>query len=229
MADRRQVPVTLSVVSGPGLSHYFPVHPSAHGPPRGPCLAIRREIHQVKQRPLLQAVQPVKQRRFRLPKRRLKRRAILRRIRPKVQVEVEVEIQAETQVPTPVATQSSIHSDEHRGILRATQSRFDFGLRAVVVSSDSTGEDAVHPRWSDECRVPVSGGRAVGSGSIRGRVRCVHSGRVKESSAQGAARRNRFGGAGPTYCYLPQTGHLTSSLVGAAGCSLLSRPLSACL
>jgi hypothetical protein len=104
-----------------GRNHYFPVHSSAQGPPRGLCLAIRREIPQVVQRWILQAIQPAKQRRDRLLKRLLKRRAIQRRMQPKVQVKVEVEIQAETHVPTQRTTQSNIRPDVHRGVLRETR------------------------------------------------------------------------------------------------------------
>jgi hypothetical protein len=111
----------LHIVVRRSLSHYFPVHSSAYGPPRGGCLAMRRENHQVVQLPLLQAVQLAKQRRVRLPKRLPKRRTIRRRMQPKVQVEVEVEIQAETHVPTQVTTQSSIRPDVHREILRETR------------------------------------------------------------------------------------------------------------
>ncbi len=105
-------------------NHHFPVESSAHGPPRGLYLAIRREIHQVVQLPILQATQPMKQRWVRLLKRLLKRPAIQRRIRPRIQVEVKVEIQEQTHVPTQHAIQSSIRPDIRRDILRETQGTF---------------------------------------------------------------------------------------------------------
>ena len=98
----------------------FPVEWATQGPPRGLYFAIRREIHQVVQRRILQAIQPAKQRRDWLLKRLLKRRAVQRWMRPEVQVKVKVEIQEQTHVPMQVATQFSIRSDEHREILRET-------------------------------------------------------------------------------------------------------------
>ena len=100
---------------------HFPVHSSAQGPPRGLCLAIRREIHQVMQLPILQAMQRGKQRRVRLLKRLLKRRAIQRRIQPRIQVEIKVETQVPTYVPTRRATQVRIRADIHREIRRRIQ------------------------------------------------------------------------------------------------------------
>jgi hypothetical protein len=102
------VPDNLHVVVGDGRNHNSPVHSPAQGPPRGLCLAIRRGIHQVKQRQILEAIQPVKQRWVRLLKRLLKRRAIQRRIRLAIQVTTQVATQVPTHVPTQVATQFSI-------------------------------------------------------------------------------------------------------------------------
>jgi hypothetical protein len=110
------VPDNLYVVVRHGRNHNSPVHSSAQGPPRGLCLAIRREIHQVKQRPILQAIQPAKQRRIRLPKRLLKRRAIQRRIRLAIQVTIQVAIHAQTPVRTQRATQVSIRRTIRREI-----------------------------------------------------------------------------------------------------------------
>jgi hypothetical protein len=98
----------LHVVVGHSLNHYFPVHSSAHGPPRGLCLTIRREIHQILQLSVLEILQRAKQQRVRLLERLLEQRSVQRRLQPGVQVEVKVEIQARTRAPTQVAIQVSI-------------------------------------------------------------------------------------------------------------------------
>jgi hypothetical protein len=123
------VPDNLHVVVGHGRNHNSPVHSSAQGPPRGLCLAIRREIHQAIQLPILEAIQPAKQRRIRLPKRLLKRRAIQRRIRLAIQVTTQVAIQAQTHVPTQRATQSSMRPAIRRDVLRETQGTFRRAFR----------------------------------------------------------------------------------------------------
>ena len=117
------------VVARHGWNHHFAVHSSAQGPPRGLCVAIRREIHRVVQLPILQATQPMKQRWVRLLKRLLKRRATRRGMRLAIQVTTQVAIHAPTRVPTQVATQSSIRSNEHRAVLRETQGTFRRAFR----------------------------------------------------------------------------------------------------
>ena len=104
------------VVARHGWNHHFAVHSSAQGPPRGLCVAIRREIHRVVQLPILQATQPMKQRWVRLLKRLLKRRAIQRRVRLAIQVTTQVAIQVQTHVPTQRATQVSIRRKTRRRI-----------------------------------------------------------------------------------------------------------------
>jgi hypothetical protein len=105
--------------------HNSTAHPSAHGPPRGLCRAIRRETNQATQLPLLQAIQLVKQRRVRLLKRLLKRRAVQRRLRLVIRVAMQVAIQVRTQAPTQRTTRFGIRSDEHRAILRETEGILD--------------------------------------------------------------------------------------------------------
>jgi hypothetical protein len=152
------------VVVGHAPRHCFPGEWAAHGLPRGPCLTPELNCHQTAQRPLLVTNNRHEQRRVGLLERLLERLCVQRRIEVKVEVKVEVEIPAKTRVPTrvltPVATQSGIRSDEHRGILRATQSRFDFGFRAVVhLPIDEFRVPSDEFRVTDsECRVPVSGG-----------------------------------------------------------------------
>jgi len=95
---------------------------TAHRPPRGPYLAIRREIHRVVQLPILQAIQPMKKHRVRLPKRLLKRRAVQRLMRLAIQVTTQVATHVQTHVPTQATTRlrtglSSLPV-EHPGVLR---------------------------------------------------------------------------------------------------------------
>jgi hypothetical protein len=129
--SRRGCPVarSLYVVVRHSRNHNSPVHSSAQGPPRGLCLAIRRGIHRVKQLAILEAIQPAKQRRVRLPKRLLKRRAVQRRMRLAIQVATQVATHVQTHVPTQRATQLSIHRRTRRrirgDIRRETQDTYE--------------------------------------------------------------------------------------------------------
>ena len=119
----------LYVVVRHDLGLYFPVHSSAHRPPRGLGQPIPLGIRQARQRPILEAIQPAEQRRVRLLKRLLEQRAVQRRMRLVIPVEIQVATQVPTRVPTPVATQRSIRSDEHREIRRETQGAFRRAFR----------------------------------------------------------------------------------------------------
>jgi len=128
----------LHVVVGDGRNHNSPVHSSAQGPPRGLCLAIRREIHQAMQLLILQAIQPGKQRRVRLLKRLLKRRAIQRRIQPGIQVEIKVEIQVEVQVEVQVEMQLIIRPSKRREIRGEVRRTSRVGTCALVPDSTAS-------------------------------------------------------------------------------------------
>jgi hypothetical protein len=111
-----------------GPRHDFPVESSAHPLPRGLCLAMRREIHQVIQRPILQATWLAKQRRVRFIKRLLEQCAVQRRERLVTRAAMQVAIQVQTQVPTQRTTQSNVGPDVHRDILRETRGAFQRAL-----------------------------------------------------------------------------------------------------